>query len=96
MQQDIAYNKNVAALQKKSFDIKFDLQDSDYDILEILGSGAYGVVCSAVNRKLNKKFAIKKISNIYQQPTIAKRTYREIKILKHFKHDNIIAIKVYK
>lgn len=37
--------------------------------------------------------AIKKISNAFEVVTNAKRTLRELKILKHFKHDNIIAIK---
>ena len=37
--------------------------------------------------------AIKKIPAIFEQRTIAMRTYREIKILKHFRHDNIISIR---
>lgn len=37
--------------------------------------------------------AIKKIPNAFDVVTNAKRTLRELKILKHFKHDNIIAIK---
>lgn len=40
-----------------------------------------------------QKVAIKKISNAFEVVTNAKRTLRELKILKHFKHDNIIAIK---
>ena len=40
-----------------------------------------------------QKVAIKKISNVFEVLTNAKRTLRELKILKHFKHDNIIAIK---
>lgn len=40
-----------------------------------------------------QQVAIKKISNAFEVVTNAKRTLRELKILKHFKHDNIIAIK---
>lgn len=40
-----------------------------------------------------KQVAIKKIPNAFEVVTNAKRTLRELKILKHFKHDNIIAIK---
>lgn len=40
-----------------------------------------------------QQVAIKKISNAFEVLTNAKRTLRELKILKHFKHDNIIAIK---
>ena len=37
--------------------------------------------------------AIKKISNVCELPTIAKRTLREVKILRHFRrHDNIISL----
>lgn len=40
-----------------------------------------------------QQVAIKKIPNAFEVVTNAKRTLRELKILKHFKHDNIIAIK---
>lgn len=55
--------------------------------------GAYGVVCSAIDKSTGDKVAIKKIPSIFDMVTLAKRTYREIKILKHFKHDNIISIR---
>jgi len=42
---------------------------------------------------LGQQVAIKKISRAFEVLTNAKRTLRELKILKHFKHDNIIAIK---
>ena len=90
--QDPVAVRNFLALKKKSYDIKFDLENTDYEAIENIGSGAYGVVCSAIHKKRNEKVAIKKIPNIFEQITIAKRTYREIKILKHFKHDNIISI----
>ncbi|ESN97496.1 hypothetical protein HELRODRAFT_150486, partial [Helobdella robusta] len=71
----------------------FELQDTDYVPNENIGSGAYGVVWSATNKLTNQTVAIKKISDIFIQPTIAVRTYREIKILRHFKHENIISIR---
>lgn len=40
-----------------------------------------------------QQVAIKKIPNAFDVVMNAKRTLRELKILKHFKHDNIIAIK---
>lgn len=75
--------------QKK---IKFQV-DSKYSILETIGEGAYGVVCSAVNNANGQRVAIKKICDVFDVPQITKRTLRELKILKHFKHDNIIMIK---
>jgi mitogen-activated protein kinase 7 len=85
--------RTIAALKKRAFDVKFDLDDTSYEALENIGIGAYGVVCSAVHRKTRDHVAIKKIPNVFDVKDIAKRTYREIKILKHFKHDNIIAIR---
>jgi mitogen-activated protein kinase 7 len=85
--------RNILALKKKEFEIKFDLSNSKYDPVETIGTGAYGVVCSAVHRVTKQRVAIKKIPDIFSQDTIAKRTLREVRILKHFKHDNIISIR---
>ena len=84
---------NLAHLRKRALDVKFDLDLTEYQPIENIGIGAYGVVCSAVHKKTNDRVAIKKIPNVFDVRDIAKRTYREIKILKHFKHDNIIHIR---
>ncbi|XP_028989443.1 mitogen-activated protein kinase 7 [Betta splendens] len=84
--------KNLALLKARSLDVKFDVGE-EYDIIETIGTGAYGVVSSARRRDNGQQVAIKKISNAFEVLTNAKRTLRELKILKHFKHDNIIAIK---
>ncbi len=85
--------KNMLALKRKSFEIRFNLSGTNYKPIENIGTGAYGVVCSALNTLTKEKVAIKKIPSLFAHETIAKRTYREIKILKHFKHDNVIAIR---
>ncbi|XP_034049177.1 mitogen-activated protein kinase 7 isoform X2 [Thalassophryne amazonica] len=84
--------KNLALLKAHSLDVKFDVGE-EYDIIETIGTGAYGVVSSARRRDNGHQVAIKKISNAFEVVTNAKRTLRELKILKHFKHDNIIGIK---
>ncbi|XP_053547558.1 mitogen-activated protein kinase 7-like [Bombina bombina] len=84
--------KNFAILKERSFDINFEVGD-EYDIIETIGTGAYGVVSSAQRKDTGQKVAIKKIPNAFDVVTNAKRTLRELKILKHFNHDNIIAIK---
>ena len=58
----------------------------------MMGGGAYGVVCSAMDTKRNKKVAIKKIGNAFEDLIDAKRIYREIKLLKFIKHPNIIKL----
>ena len=79
-------------IKDKNFEVKF-VVDERYKVLENIGCGAYGIVCSALDAKTRNKVAIKKIPKALEVLTIAKRTYRELRILKHFNHDNIIAIR---
>ncbi|KAG2324718.1 hypothetical protein Bca52824_007446 [Brassica carinata] len=58
-----------------------------------LGRGGCGLVCSAVNSETNETVAIKKIMHACENPIQAKRTLREIKLLRHLEHENIIQIK---
>ncbi|KAF8380176.1 hypothetical protein HHK36_027658 [Tetracentron sinense] len=58
-----------------------------------VGRGAYGIVCAAVNSETREGVAIKKIGNAFDNRIDAKRTLREIKLLRHMDHDNVIAIK---
>jgi serine/threonine protein kinase len=66
-----------------------------YEVIEALGAGAYGTVVSAFDTKKGKKkkVAIKKIERTFEHHLYAKRTLREIKILRLLQHDNIIDIK---
>ena len=64
-----------------------------YSPIKAIGKGAYGVVCSARHEGTKEKVAIKKITNAFENLTDAKRTLREVKLLRHLKHDNIIAVK---
>jgi p38 MAP kinase len=45
-----------------------------------------------LDTKTNTKVAIKKLNKPFQSPTHAKRTFREIKLLKHIHHENIISL----
>ncbi|XP_057450000.1 mitogen-activated protein kinase homolog MMK2-like isoform X1 [Lotus japonicus] len=58
-----------------------------------IGRGAYGFVCSAVDSDTQEEVAIKKIGNTFDNIIDAKRTLREIMLLRHMDHENIIAIK---
>ncbi|XP_067683969.1 uncharacterized protein [Haliotis asinina] len=89
----VALDQIKKNLAKRTFSVKFDLQDTDYKPIENIGIGAYGVVCSATHKKTQDRVAIKKIPHVFDALTVTKRTYREIKILKHFNHDNIINIR---
>uniref|UniRef100_A0A669E1G3 mitogen-activated protein kinase n=1 Tax=Oreochromis niloticus TaxID=8128 RepID=A0A669E1G3_ORENI len=63
-----------------------------YQNLSPVGSGAYGSVCSAFDVKTNLKVAVKKLSRPFQSIIHAKRTYRELRLLKHMKHENVIGL----
>ena len=66
-----------------------------YINLSPVGSGAYGQVCSAedTNHRLQdgtfQKVAIKKLARPFQSAIHAKRTYRELRMLKHMQHENV-------
>lgn len=62
-----------------------------YEIKEIVGRGAYGIVCSAIYKPSGQMVAIKKIQP-FERPMFSLRTLRELKLLKHFVHENIISI----
>lgn len=67
--------------------------DTKYEPIRSIGKGAYGVVCSSMNKETNEKVAIKRINNIFQNHVDALRTLRELKLLRHIRHDNVIALK---
>ena len=63
-----------------------------YVPIKPIGKGAYGIVCSAKDEKQNTKVAIKKITNAFENVVDAKRTLREIKLLRHLRHENVVPI----
>ncbi|MEQ2209980.1 Mitogen-activated protein kinase 13 [Xenoophorus captivus] len=63
-----------------------------YTRLKQIGTGAYGAVCSAINDRSKEKVAIKKLHRPFQSEIFAKRAYRELRLLKHMKHENVIGL----
>lgn len=67
--------------------------DNFYQPLKPLGRGAYGVVCSAIDKSRdNQKVAIKKIQGAFEDLVDGKRILREVKLLRHFRHENICGL----
>ncbi|KAB1270360.1 Mitogen-activated protein kinase 11 [Camelus dromedarius] len=60
--------------------------------LRPVGSGAYGSVCSAYDTQLRQRVAVKKLARPFQSLIHARRTYRELRLLKHLKHENVIGL----
>ena len=67
--------------------------DSRFEIREVLGAGAYGVVVSAYDSLAGEHVAIKKIEKAFEHLVFTKRALRELKILRLLDHENIIKIK---
>ncbi|KAM4675391.1 mitogen-activated protein kinase 12 [Discoglossus pictus] len=63
-----------------------------YRELVAVGSGAYGTVCSAIDNRFGTKVAIKKLYRPFQSELFAKRAYRELRLLKHMTHENVIGL----
>ncbi|XP_039058040.1 mitogen-activated protein kinase homolog MMK2-like isoform X2 [Hibiscus syriacus] len=59
-----------------------------------VGRGANGIVCAAVNSESREEVAIKKIGNAFDNRIDAKRTLREIKLLRHMDHENYFLYQV--
>uniref|UniRef100_H2YXN6 Stress-activated protein kinase JNK n=1 Tax=Ciona savignyi TaxID=51511 RepID=H2YXN6_CIOSA len=63
-----------------------------YQSLKPIGSGAQGMVCAAHDTVLGQNVAIKKLSRPFQNPTHAKRAYRELVLMRAVNHKNIIGL----
>ncbi|AWP09238.1 putative mitogen-activated protein kinase 14A-like [Scophthalmus maximus] len=74
-------------VQKTTWDVP-----ERYTALRSVGSGAYGTVCSASDQKAKEKVAIKKLYRPFQSLTHAKRAYRELRLLRHIQHENVICL----
>ena len=44
---------------------------------------------SAKDNLTNQAVAVKKIMKPFSTPVLSKRTYRELKLLKHLRHENV-------
>jgi cyclin-dependent kinase-like len=64
-----------------------------YDIIGVVGEGAYGVVLKCKNKENGEIVAIKKFKDSDEDEFIKKTTLREVKILRMLKQNNIVQLK---
>lgn len=81
------YSSHTFTAGKHTFTV-----DRRYTMIRTIGSGAYGVVISASDAKTDRNIAIKMVPKAFSDEIDAKRILREIKLLKHFRHDNIVSL----
>ncbi|CAK0906816.1 unnamed protein product [Prorocentrum cordatum] len=63
-----------------------------WDTIGLLGSGAYATV-AAFRIGQHDRYAVKKIERVFDHPVLALRTLREVKLLQHFQHPNILNLR---
>ncbi len=68
----------------------FIFEMNKYDILGVVGEGAYGVVLKCKNKENGEILAIKKFKDSDEDEIIKKTTLREVKILRMLKQNNIV------
>src|SRR3989338_1156647 len=64
----------------------------NYETLNILGEGTYGVVIRARHRETGQFVAIKKFKESEDDEPTKKTSLREVRLLKQLRHDNIISL----
>lgn len=88
---EVNANSNVYMVLGSKFEV-----DKRYEIIDPVGSGAYGVVVAAKDLEAadpeNNLVAIKKIEKAFEHKVFAQRTLRELKIMRLLQHDNIIGV----
>ena len=59
-----------------------------------IGQGAYGLICAASDKQSGgETVAVKKIANAFEDAVDCKRTLREIRLLQHFNHENVLNLR---
>jgi len=64
-----------------------------FELLGVIGVGAYGIVLKAQNKETDEIVAIKKFKESDQDEIIRKISLREVRILKLVDHPNIVKLK---
>lgn len=74
---------------------RFELPEQ-YEIIDPVGSGAYGIVIAAKDKtepEGQNLVAIKKIEKAFEHKIFSLRTLRELKIMRLLDHENVLSIK---
>ncbi|CAD7956946.1 unnamed protein product [Amoebophrya sp. A25] len=64
-----------------------------YEVVGVVGEGAYGVVLKCQNKETGELVAIKKFKESEDDDIVRKTTLREVKMLRMLRQDNIVQLK---
>jgi mitogen-activated protein kinase 1/3 len=77
----------------KAITVHEDELNGEYKLIDYLGNGSFGVVYQAQHIPTGQMVALKKIVNIFDSMTNAKRLLREVKLLRMLNHSNVVSLK---
>ena len=87
--------RRLSEMPKQQYKVKgetFEVDDR-YEVKKKIGAGAYGLLCAATDKKENIMVAIKKIKDAFDDAIDCKRTLREVRLLQHFTHENVLNLR---
>jgi len=82
----------MGKMQYKVKGTTFEVDDR-YEVKKKIGQGAYGLICAATDRANGETVAVKKIANAFEDAIDCKRTLREMRLLQHFNHENVLNLR---
>lgn len=84
--------RHMDELRATFFDV--GLLENKYTLQSVIGEGAYGVVCSAIDNESGEKVAVKRIRRVFDEIPEAVRILRELRFLRLLNaHENIITVR---
>ena len=84
--------RGEAVLQAQAALNAFSPEGSRYTLLRLIGKGAYGAVYLAQDSD-GTRVAVKFIANAFTSATDSRRIFREISVMHHFSHPNIVQLR---
>lgn len=78
--------RSVLTVDSSSFQLP-----SRYQFQKLLGSGSYGVVASFRDAD-GQEVAVKRVRRVFDNFLMLRRTLREIKLMRHFRHPNLLQL----
>ncbi|KAF8282175.1 mitogen-activated protein kinase [Trypanosoma cruzi cruzi] len=84
----LAEGRRLYLVQGQRFEVA-----KSYKLIKLVGCGAYGSVCSAIDEGSGDRVAIKKVSRVFADIKEGKRILREMDILTTLHHTNLIRLR---
>ncbi|CAG7935107.1 unnamed protein product [Penicillium nalgiovense] len=82
------YGEQMATFSQKSVMGTVFETTERYTEWKPLGLGVSGLVCSARDQLTHRTVAVKKLAEPFKTPAIARHMFREMKLLRHLRHEN--------